>query len=54
VIENELGRSPHGSIVPRGSKVGKVFGGKEVISHDLLDVTDPNHDSINESDKEDA
>jgi hypothetical protein len=49
VIVDELG-----PVIPwqlyRAPRVGKVYGGKDVISEDLLDATDPNHNPTDKSD----
>jgi hypothetical protein len=49
VIVDELG-----PFTPRqlyhAPRVGKVYEGKDMISEDLLDATDPNHDSSDKSD----
>jgi hypothetical protein len=34
----------------RAPRVGKVYGGKDMISEDLLDATDPDHDPNHKSD----
>jgi hypothetical protein len=49
VIENELGRFTPRQLY-RAPRVGKVYGGKDMISEDLLDATDPDHDPSDKSD----
>jgi hypothetical protein len=49
VIEDELGQFTPRQLY-RAPRVGKVYGGKDVISEDLLDATDPDHDPSDKSD----
>jgi hypothetical protein len=49
VVEDELGRFTPRQLY-RAPRVGKVYGGKDVISEDFLDATDPNHDPSDKSD----
>jgi hypothetical protein len=49
VIVDELGPVTPRQLY-RAPRVGKVYGGKDMISEDLLDDTDPNHDPSYKSD----
>jgi hypothetical protein len=49
VIVDELGPFTPRQLY-RAPRVGKVYGGKDMISEDLLDATDPDHDPSNKSD----
>ena len=49
VIVDELGPVTPRQLY-RAPRVGKVYGGKDMISEDLLDATDPDHDPSDKSD----
>jgi hypothetical protein len=49
VIVDELGPVTPRQLY-RAPRVGKVYGGKDMISEDLLDATDPDHDPSHKSD----
>jgi hypothetical protein len=49
VIVDELGPFTPRQLY-RAPRVGKVYGGKDMISEDLLDATDPDHDPSDKSD----
>jgi hypothetical protein len=49
MIEDELGQFTPQQLY-RAPRVGKVYGGKGMISEDMLDATDPDHDPSDKSD----